>query len=433
MTGTRQTPDAVVRRRSGSHTGVEGFLAADPRLDKNRWTTRSWRVCGPVRRKLLRGSGGLAYDRRRRPWIGETITNYSSGVVTSVNKTAFVYDGNQIVMQFQKTGTGDLAATDLSHRYLWGAAVDQLLADEQLTPVTGGGYDLTSPGTGVWTLTDNENTVRDLATYSNGTTTVENHREFSAYGELLSQTNPQTGRAAAVDCVFAYTGRALDEATGLQNNDERWYEAITGRWLSQDPSGLGPDVNPFRYCDNGPTNAIDPTGLQQPEPAAKPKPIPPHPVGAPPPLPGEGSGNQPQQGSGNSGNQPQQNSLFPLQIGESGGNFYIRCSGNSDTGTLTVNVGVGQPPQGTGPATSGAPPVVGVQQNTINGTTTIVGGIPIGTGGISARVIDKNGNISSIGGTVYGPLGNIDILHNNAVGKNGKSSTTCTITITTRF
>jgi RHS repeat-associated protein len=269
MTGTRQMPDTVVRRRSESHTGVEGFLAAKPRRDKNRWTKRSWRVFDPVRRKLLRGSGGLGYDRRRRPWIGETVT---SGSTTT--QTRYVYDGNQIVMQFQKTGNGDLAATDLSHRYLWGPAVDQLLADEQLSPVVGGGYDLTSPGTTVWTLTDNENTVRDLATYNatTGVTSVVNHREFSAYGELLSQTNPQTSTVAAVDCLFAYTGRALSRfstdattggVTGIQNNDDRWYDAITGRWLSEDPIRFrGGTTNLYGYCGNGPTDAIDPMGRQ---------------------------------------------------------------------------------------------------------------------------------------------------------------------------
>jgi hypothetical protein len=53
-----------------------------------------------------------------------------------------VYDGQQIVMQFDGTGTSDLTAANLSHRYLWGPAVDQLLADEQLLPATGGGYQL---------------------------------------------------------------------------------------------------------------------------------------------------------------------------------------------------------------------------------------------------------------------------------------------------
>ena len=55
-----------------------------------------------------------------------------------------------------------LAAGDLSQRYLWGPAVDQLLADEQV--VNG----LNQQGNLVWTLTDNQNTVTDLATYQRG-------------------------------------------------------------------------------------------------------------------------------------------------------------------------------------------------------------------------------------------------------------------------
>jgi hypothetical protein len=148
----------------------------------------------------------------------------------------FVYDGNQIVMQFQKTSaTGSasaLTASDLSDRYLWGPAVDQLLADDQLQGAT--------PQV-VWTLGDNENTIRDLATYSGGVTAIMNHRVFSAYGELLSQTDPSATpiSPAAVDCLFDYTGRPEDTATGLQFNGGagqvgRWYDAITGRWLSED-------------------------------------------------------------------------------------------------------------------------------------------------------------------------------------------------------
>lgn len=53
-----------------------------------------------------------------------------SGPATT--QTVFVYDGGQVVLQFDKATTGDLEASDLSHRYLWGPAVDQLLADEQV-------------------------------------------------------------------------------------------------------------------------------------------------------------------------------------------------------------------------------------------------------------------------------------------------------------
>ena len=202
------------------------------------------------------------YDAFNR-WIGETIIQ--GGTTT---QTRYVYDGNQIVVEFDGSasplpsgeGQGEgsqaaglpLTAANLSHRYLWGEAVDQLMADEQLNPLPpgegggeggsgggSGGYNQSTPGTTVWSLTDNENTVRDLAVYSaaSGTSTVVNHRVFSAYGQLLSQTNPSTSpaSAAAVDCLFGYTGRAFDKASGEQYNDNRWYDAVTGRWLSQDP------------------------------------------------------------------------------------------------------------------------------------------------------------------------------------------------------
>ena len=50
----------------------------------------------------------------------------------------------------------------------------------------------------------------------------------------------------------------------MQQNGERWYDAITGRWLSQDPTGYGAgDANLYRYVGNGPANAVDPAGLNR--------------------------------------------------------------------------------------------------------------------------------------------------------------------------
>ena len=93
---------------------------------------------------------------------------------------------------------------DLSHRYLWGPAVDQLLSDEQLSPLPSGegqgegaageGYNVSTPGTLVLPLTDNVGTVRDLAIcdLASGTTSVVNHLSYNSFGQLLSQTNPAT-------------------------------------------------------------------------------------------------------------------------------------------------------------------------------------------------------------------------------------------------
>ena len=56
-----------------------------------------------------------------------------------------------------------------------------------------------------------------------------------------------------------YTGRPFSQSTGLQNNLNRWYDSITGRWLSKDP--IASDLNLYRYCGNDPTTYDDPQGL----------------------------------------------------------------------------------------------------------------------------------------------------------------------------
>jgi len=201
------------------------------------------------------------YDVENR-WIGENIDSNGDGKID--HQTRFAYDivspllpgegqgerASQIVLQFDKDGEGAVTGADLSHRYLWQPdAVDQLMADEQVTGVK-------EPGNVVWALGDNLGTVRDLATSQGGTTTIANHRVYDSFGNLQSQTN------AAVDCLFGFTGRAFDEATGLQDNWHRKYDATTGGWLSKDPIGVtAGDANTSRYCNNSPTNATDPTGL----------------------------------------------------------------------------------------------------------------------------------------------------------------------------
>ncbi len=192
------------------------------------------------------------YDAENR-WIGETISVPGQ----APDQIRFVYDGNQIVLEFDKNGSGAVTGADLSHRYLWQPnAVDQVLADEHVTNPQ-------STGNVVWPLADNLGTVRDLAVFNaaTGLTTIVAHRVYSAYGQLISQTNPSNLRAAAVDCLFGFTGRPFDPATGLQNNLNRWYDPATGNWLTQDPTGFAAgDTNLYRYCGNSPTCAVDPSG-----------------------------------------------------------------------------------------------------------------------------------------------------------------------------
>ncbi|HBO46276.1 MAG TPA: hypothetical protein DD670_20595 [Planctomycetaceae bacterium] len=149
-------------------------------------------------------------------------TNWALGDASTSNKGTIPFgadpstDSGQIVLQLDENGTP-------THRYLWGPAVDMLLADE--TVDDGGPEDV------AWTLTDHQNSVRDIVVLDdNGTPgnpaddewIVENHITYRAFGEKAAETG-------AVDCVFGFTGRYLDSLTGDQYNHQRWYKPATTR------------------------------------------------------------------------------------------------------------------------------------------------------------------------------------------------------------
>ena len=56
-------------------------------------------------------------------------------------------------------------------------------------------------------------------------------------------------------------GPRVQQGDGLDG--ARWYDPAVGRWLSEDPSGLTVDADPYRYVGNAPTNAIDLSGLDE--------------------------------------------------------------------------------------------------------------------------------------------------------------------------
>uniref|UniRef100_UPI0036F2CDB1 RHS repeat-associated core domain-containing protein n=1 Tax=Tautonia marina TaxID=2653855 RepID=UPI0036F2CDB1 len=147
-----------------------------------------------------------------------------------------VYDDPHAYADFDGSGT-------LQTRYLHGPAVDMLLARTS------------AAGTSAWYLTDRLGSVRDLASTSG---TVINHVAYDGFGKVLSESSPAHGDR------FKFTGREQDAVTGLQYNRARYYDAAIGRWTQEDPIGFAAgDANLYRYVGNGPTNFVDPDGLQK--------------------------------------------------------------------------------------------------------------------------------------------------------------------------
>ncbi|MEQ1905362.1 MAG: RHS repeat-associated core domain-containing protein [Pirellulaceae bacterium] len=143
------------------------------------------------------------------------------------------YDGINPTLAFDGGTTADV-----SNRFLWGQMVDQLFADEQITNPS-------SAGNVLWALGDHLGTIRDLVDFNGSTYSITNHRVYDSFGRLTSETN------AAVDMVFAYTGKYFDEITQLSNHWNRWYDPQSGKWISEDPIGfVAGDANLTRYVNN---------------------------------------------------------------------------------------------------------------------------------------------------------------------------------------
>jgi RHS repeat-associated protein len=185
-----------------------------------------------------------SYDYQNR-WVRRAVDPDGPGGAPAIDAFFAHFEG-QIALEF--AGPDD---ADLAHRYLWGPAVDQILADERVdAPAT--------PGTILWPLTDHLQTTRDLAERDEvtGEVAIVNHLHFDSYGQMLSQSD------AGYSILFGFTGRPLDGSTGLQNNGARWY--ADGRWLSEDPIGFfGGTANLYEYVGNAPTMYVDPDGWER--------------------------------------------------------------------------------------------------------------------------------------------------------------------------
>ena len=62
---------------------------------------------------------------------------------------------------------------------------------------------------------------------------------------------------------YRFQCREWSAATGLVNFRARWYDEVTGRWLSKDPIGLSGGLNLYAFCGDDPINWRDPYGLDK--------------------------------------------------------------------------------------------------------------------------------------------------------------------------
>jgi YD repeat-containing protein len=149
-------------------------------------------------------SGGAEVDRVRYTYdplnrrLTRSVSENNGPAVVEV----FVNDG----LRSDLGGAGDdvIAKLDgsgnLTNRYLHGAMVDQVLADQV---ISGGNF------TTQWLLGDHQGTIRDIALDAGTSTTVTTHRVYDAYGNLIEQTGALEMRLRLHRPHLGRSGRSL--------------------------------------------------------------------------------------------------------------------------------------------------------------------------------------------------------------------------------
>ena len=154
---------------------------------------------------------------------------------TSHGTTDYIYSDGHVIMEMDD-------AEIVEAIYIYGSEMDEVLIMRR------GGLDFFFNGDALGSVTDLTDEVGNI---------VESY-SYDAYG--ISQESSSVGNQ------YRFTGRRLDQETGLYYFRARYYDSLIGRFVSEDPVGVYGGFNFYSYGKNNPTNYVDPTGLQPSSP-----------------------------------------------------------------------------------------------------------------------------------------------------------------------
>jgi len=104
------------------------------------------------------------------------------------------------------------------------------------------------------TLFYHQDGLGSVTELTDSTGSVAKAYAYDAYGNILE--SPGT-----MNQPYTYTGRELDQETGLSYYRSRYYDPATGRFLQKDPLRFINGTNLYAYTMNNPTNFADALGL----------------------------------------------------------------------------------------------------------------------------------------------------------------------------
>jgi len=183
-----------------------------------------WRFTWDYENRLTMASTRRQTVRYRYDALGRRVQRY---IVGGKENTKFVYDGADVLVD---DNNGTLT------KYINGDGVDNKLRMQTGTDVQ-------------YFLADHLGSTNAL---TNSTGNVSSSASYDSFGNATGNLNTR----------YQYTGREVDNFTGLQYNRARWYDGNLGRFISEDPIGFGGgDINLFGYVSNNTLRYSDPSGL----------------------------------------------------------------------------------------------------------------------------------------------------------------------------
>jgi RHS repeat-associated protein len=100
-----------------------------------------------------------------------------------------------------------------------------------------------------------QNALWSVEAITDATGIVVERDAYDAYGS-------PTTLSSAIGNPYLFTGRELNQETGIYYHRARYYDPAKGRFLQREPIQYVTTTNLYLYADNRPTTLVDPSGEQ---------------------------------------------------------------------------------------------------------------------------------------------------------------------------
>ncbi|MFV1965072.1 MAG: RHS repeat-associated core domain-containing protein [Pirellulaceae bacterium] len=180
---------------------------------------------------------------------------YDSGSLD--HKQHYYYNDKWQVLEVRKEPSGQSEDPDPLEQYVWHTYYVDALAVRY--------YDRNTDGQSIETQHLLHDANFNVTGVIDGSGSVLERYEYTPYGKVTvldgDFSADSDDKSDTVNPV-TYTGRRLDEETGLHYYRNRYYSSQLGRFVTRDPSGYnGSNCNHYQYVQSIPLYRTDPTGL----------------------------------------------------------------------------------------------------------------------------------------------------------------------------